>query len=170
MGFKNLKYGFTYIVIDKVERPYCLNCNGLYLNDLCKPGRLKDILKPNTRIAKTKHYYIMKLKRERTKKEKKHSKKVKIIPEEKFICCSYTMARYIALFKRLYSDGENFFSNTFSSIINILFPEKNEFMTAFQKIKLSQMTIKRKTVELYLDIKKQLRKKLKTSIMGLFSI
>ena len=66
-------------------------------------------------------------------------------------------------------------AETFSVIhflrsLTFFFPEKNEFMIAFQKIKLSQMTIKRRTVELYLDIKKQLRVKLKTSIMGLFSI
>ena len=92
MGFKNLEYGFTHIVIDKVERPYCLNCNGLYSNDWCKPGRLKNHLKNQHKDSKDKTLLDYEIKERAHKKRKEAFKKVKIIPEEKFICCLYTIS------------------------------------------------------------------------------
>ncbi|XP_025424433.1 zinc finger BED domain-containing protein 5-like [Sipha flava] len=157
-----VKFGFTFIEKDGVQKPQCVICHIVLSNDALRPSRLERHLTTAHPMlkGKPKEFFVAK---------KNSLSKIKIDHTGEFqqnnkknVEASYHIAFMVAQQKKPHTLGETLIKPSILKAVEIVLGEENKRKIA--QISLSDNTVKRRIDELALDIKNQLIHKLKHSV------
>jgi len=147
-----VKFGFTFIEKDDVQKPQCVICHVVLSNDALRPSRLERHLTTAHPMlkGKLKEFFVA----------KKYSliSKMKIVHtgefqqnNEKIVEASYHIAFMVAQQKKPHTLGEKLIKPSILKAVEIVLGEESKRKIA--QISLSDNTVKRRIDELALDIK-----------------
>lgn len=137
-----IAYGFSYVLVNNVERPYCVLCQKYFANDSMRPAKLMEHLKKKHAefVSKPPSFFVQK---DASLREMKLTFEAKSpVIEKKFLKCSYIVAYNLAKVKKPHTIAENFFKPTMLKVVQELFG--TDYESVAEKIPLSNSTIKRR--------------------------
>jgi hypothetical protein len=163
-----LKFGFTTLISNGIEKPQCVLCNAVLSAESMKPSKLK-------RHLETKHSGHVKKDLDFFKRHEIGLKRQRLDPTGSFqqqsiaaVQASYEVALEIAKQKKPHTIGETLIKPCILKTVKLILGEASE--VKMRQIPLSNNTIQRRISDMSVDVKEQILSEIKASPLFSFQV
>lgn len=163
-----LKFGFTTLMSNGIEKPQCVLCNVVLSAESLKPSKLK-------RHLETKHSEHTKKDIEFFQRHETSLRRQRLDPTGNFqqnntgaVQASYEVALEIAKQKKPHTIGETLIKPCMLKMVKLVLGETSE--TKMRQISLSNNTMQRRILDMSADVKEQVLNEIKASPLFSFQV